>query len=56
MADVVVDDGGADVGEGAALEEALAVGVPLDGVSVVVLPDAVDGVEQGAAGQGGAAT
>lgn len=41
--------------EVAALEEAAGVGAALEGVAVVVGPDAVDGVEDGVAAQGGAA-
>lgn len=55
MAAEVGCDDGVDVLEDAALEQALAVGVTLDGVPVVVLPDAVDGVEECGARERGTA-
>lgn len=45
-----------DVGEDVALEDAAGGGfAALEGVAVVVLPDVVDGVQEGASGQGGGA-
>lgn len=49
MAAEVRRDDGVDILEDAALEQTLTIRITLNGVSIVVLPDAVHGVEESGA-------